>query len=219
MQGKLSGQDRKIHRAGMADTAVRFSINLRGGPAKTAAEFVKTGLPRAVMGATLKIVVPTGQYDHTQLINLGTNRWAFKPELGVIVRRGLLYEAYAGVWLFTANDDFFTSDPNVKGSRRTQEPIGSLELHVSYDIRPQVWISGDFAYWRGGRTSVDGVESALTFQSNSRLGVTTAMRVARRQTLKISYSDGLVIRVGGNAKILSASWQYGWVGLPFRPPR
>jgi hypothetical protein len=161
--------------------------------------------------------MPTGQYDHTRLINLGTNRWAFKPELGYarrVIR--VIVEAYSGVWLFTANDDFLASDDSVRGDRRTQAPIGALEFHVSYDVNPRLWISTDFNYWYGGRISVNGDKNMLTLQDNSRLGVTASVPVSRRQSLKISHSDGVVVRFGGNFKTLSVGWQYGWLGLPFR---
>lgn len=217
VSGELSGVASSVHRAGMADTVVRLAVNLRGGPARTPLEFVKAGPIRSVLGASLKVVMPTGQYDHTHLINLGTNRWAFKPELGYAGRVSrVIVEAYGGLWLFTANDDFLATDDAAQGDRRTQAPIGALEVHVSYDVNPRLWISTDFNYWYGGRVSVNGEEHALTRQANSRLGVTASLPVSRHQSLKISYSDGVVVRFGGRFKTFSVGWQYGWFGLPFR---
>jgi hypothetical protein len=217
VSGELSGVASAVHRAGAADTVVRLAVNLRGGPARSPLEFVKAGPIRSVLGASLKVAMPTGQYDHTRLINLGTNRWAFKPELGYARRfRRLIVEAYGGVWLFTANGDFLASDDAAQGDRRTQAPIGALESHVSYDVNPRLWISTDFNYWYGGRVSVNGEEHTLTRQANSRLGVTASVPVSRHQSLKISYSDGMVVRFGGKFKTLSIGWQYGWFGLPFR---
>jgi hypothetical protein len=97
---------------------------------------------------------------------------------------------YGGVWLFT-NHDFLASDDAARADRRLQAPIGALELHVSYDVNPRLWISADFNY--GGRVSVNGERHVLTLQSNSRVGVTASAPVSRRQSLKISYSDGLVV--------------------------
>lgn len=217
-RGKVNGEDRAAHRAGAGDIAVRLAVNLAGGPARTPAEFVKATPPRSLLGASLKVLLPAGQYDPTRLINIGSNRWAFKPELGYMRRVGVvLVEAYAGIWLFTANGDFLASAPGVQGAVRTQEPIAAWELHVSHDVTPRLWISGDVNYWRGGRTSVNGGPAAA-LNSNSRFGVTGSLPLTRRQSLKINYSDGLVVRTGGAFRVLSVAWLYGWLGLPFRKP-
>jgi hypothetical protein len=217
MQGLVRGDETAIHRAGLADVVARFAVNLKGGPARIPAEFVKTGLPPLVLGASVKVVVPTGQYDPTRLINVGTNRWAFKPELGFALRRGkAVIDVYGGVWFFTANDDFFAASPGAQGNRRTQDPIGVTEVHVSYDFKPFLWISGDLNYWYGGRTSMNGVESEATLQANSRIGVTGSVPLTRQQALKFSYSNGMIVRVGGRFHVLSVGWQYGWLGVPFR---
>jgi hypothetical protein len=59
------------------------------------------------------------------------------------------------------------------------------------------------AYWYGGRFSVNGEEHVTTLQSNSRLGVTASVPLGSHQSLKISYSDGVVVHFGGDFKIVS----------------
>jgi hypothetical protein len=215
VRGKLVGEERATQRRGASDAVVRLGVNLRGGPARSVAEFVKGGRPRSLLGASVKVVMPTGQYDPARPINLGANRWAFKPELAASRWMGrVVIEGYGGVWFFTANDDF-AGGAEGRGAKRTQAPMGAWELHLSYDVNPRFWISLDANYWHGGRTSVNGV-AAQTLQANSRLGVTGSMPLTRRQSLKISYSDGLVVRAGGSFRILSGGWQYGWIGRRFR---
>lgn len=212
LRGTVSGQSRAITRRGLADSVVRLAVNIAGGPALPAAEFVKAPAARSMLGASLKVLAPTGQYDPTRLINIGTNRWAFKPELGYTARAGnLVVDAFAGVWLFTANESFAVTADQPRGRTRTQDPIAAFELHVSYDVKPRLWISADVNYWRGGRTSVDGVEAPLTLQANSRIGLTGSVPLTRHQSFKVSYSDGVLVRLGGNFRVLSAGWQYGWV--------
>lgn len=216
LRGRLSGEDREVHRAGMSDFVARVAVNLAGGPALTPAEYVKRRPASQLLGASVKVVAPTGQYDPTRLINIGTNRWSVKPELGYMRRVGpLVVDAYAGIWFFTANDDFFAGGATAPLNTRTQAPIGALEFHVSYDVRPRLWISADLNYWRGGRTSVNGLLQTETLQANSRLGLTGSVPITRRQSIKVSYSDGVIVRIGGNFRILSVGWQYGWLGLPF----
>ena len=217
LRGNVAGEDRTAIRKGIADTSVRFSVNIVGAPALSVAEFVKTPMPRALLGASIKVVAPTGQYDPTRLINIGTNRWGFKPEIGYTGRPGnFVIDAFAGIWLFTANESFGVSDANPLGVTRTQDPIGAFEFHVSYDVKPRLWLSADINYWRGGRTSVNGVEGTTTLLANSRFGVTGSVPLTRRQSLKVSYSDGVIVRIGGNFKVLSVGWQYGWIGTQWR---
>ena len=217
LRGNVAGDDKTAIRKGIADIQVRLAINIAGAPALSVGEFVKTPLPRALLGASIKVVAPTGQYDPARLLNIGTNRWAFKPEIGYTGRPGrFVIDAYAGIWLFTANESFGVSDANPLGVTRTQDPIGAFELHVGYDVKPRLWLSADVNYWRGGRTAVTGVVGTTPPLANSRLGLTASVPLTRRQSLKISYSDGVIVRVGGSFKVLSVGWQYGWIGTQWK---
>jgi hypothetical protein len=169
-----------------------------------------------LVGASLKIVAPTGQYDPTKLVNLGGNRWAIKPELGYSGRFGsFVVDAYASVWFFTENPEFFSRNPYFAGTRaQTQDPVLAFETHVSWDFKPRMWVSLDGNFWRGGRTSLQGVLNPNTLQQSSRLGVTASFPLTRRQAIKVGYADGAYVRFGGNYKIASVAWQYSWVGNP-----
>ncbi|MBV8632794.1 MAG: hypothetical protein JOZ83_17855, partial [Silvibacterium sp.] len=108
-----------IYRSGLVDMTARFSVNLFGGPAMEAPEFIKWKQKR-LLGASLKVIAPTGQYNPDHLVNWGLNRWAFKPELGLSQRFGSwLVDTYGGVWFYTANSNFY--DVPVR-NRQTQEP-------------------------------------------------------------------------------------------------
>ena len=144
IRGTVSGQAREVRRAGVADFTARLAVNLVGAPAQTFAELVKNRPGRALLGASVRVTAPTGQYDPTRLVNIGSNRWAFKPELGYMRRAGpLVVDAYAGVWLFTSNEEFFAGGGTAPLNTRTQDPVAALEFHVSYDVKPRLWISAD----------------------------------------------------------------------------
>jgi hypothetical protein len=211
------GTDREAHRQGFGDTIFRFAVNFVGGPAQPLREFVKMPPPKTVIGASFRVVAPTGRYVPTQAINTGNNRWAFRPEIGYSRRvKRLLIDGYGGVWFYTSNDDYLAPAPGVPGSVRQQDPIASFEGHVSYDVRPRFWLSADINYWYGGRTTVNGVQSLTSLQANSRIGVTGSLPISRTQSIKASFSNGVITRVGGTFKVLSVAWQYSWFGLPFR---
>jgi hypothetical protein len=215
-EGTVFEQQRSIYRSGLFDSVFRLSVNLVGGPAMTLPEMRKWR-QKALLGVSLKIVPPTGQYDPTKLVNLGSNRWTFKPELGYSRRWGhWMFDAYASVWFFTRNPDFFSNNPDFRTGEQsqTQDPIGAVETHLSYDVRPMLWVSLDGNFWYGGRTSVNGVENPATLQKNSRIGATASFRLSRHQSLKVGYAQGAYIRFGGDYKIASAAWQYSWIGMP-----
>jgi hypothetical protein len=113
------------------------------------AEFVKWR-QTILLGASLTIVTPTGQYDPTRVINWGSNRWGFKPEIGYSQRWDhWVLDGYGGVWFFTTNPEFYPGQ-----NSRAQKPVSAFEAHLSYDFRPRVWVSLDANYWWGGETSV-----------------------------------------------------------------
>jgi len=211
--GIVLGSPYTTHRSGLFDIPLRFAVNLHGGPAMAPGEWMKWR-QKTLIGASLKIAIPVGQYDPTKLINLGSNRWAFKPELGLSRRLGnWIADGYAGVWLFTRNPEFFSRNQYYAGTQaQTQKPIGIVELHLSYDVRPRLWFSLDGNFWHGGETSLNGVENPSTLQKSSRVGATASVPLTRRQAAKCGFARGAYARFGGDYTIVSAAWQYSWVG-------
>jgi hypothetical protein len=210
-QGEVVGVGQQIYRSGLLDTTFRLSVNLRGGPAMEAREFGKWN-EKTLLGASLKIIAPTGQYDPNKLINWGANRWAFKPEFGYSRRRKhMVLDAYAGVWLYTLNQQSYSlSGPQPQ----SEKPIGSFEGHLSYDFKPRLWLSLDGNFWFGGLTSLSGIENLDTRQTSSRIGGTASLPLGKHQSVKVSYADGTYVRFGGNYQTVSAAWQYSWLGRP-----
>lgn len=214
-RGTVVGAETKAYRSGLLDSSYRLSVNLKGGPAMDAQDFLKWR-QGSLLGVSLKVVLPTGQYDPTKLINFGANRWAFKPELGLSQRWGhWVLDSYGAVWFFTTNHDFFSRNQFSSGTNtQTQKPIFAFEGHLSYDVKRRLWASLDGNFWVGGRASLNGVENPGTLQKNSRIGGTVSVPVSKRQSLKVSYNRGAYIRYGGNYDNLSVAWQYSWLGRP-----
>ena len=214
-RGNVVGAEVLAYRSGFLPASLRFSVNIKGGPAMNAQEFSKWN-QKTILGVSLRVVPLTGQYDPTKLINLGTNRWAFKPELGYSRRWGhWLLDGYGGAWFYTTNPEFFSHNQFSPGTNtQSQSPIGSFEGHVSYDFKPRLWVSLDGNYWFGGRTSLNGVQSPDTLQRNSRVGFTASVPLTRNQSLKFSYNNGAYIKYGGNFQNISIAWQYSWLGRP-----
>ena len=200
--GTVFEEARAITRSGLTDIRAKLSVNLVGNPAMGAREFAKTPR-RTVVGTSFTVTAPTGQYDGQKLINLGTNRWAFKPEIGVAVPRGRWdFDGYVGVWFFTDNDDFFPG-----GKSRTQDPVVALQGHVSYTFKPRLWAAVDATWYQGGGARVDDGDPSADL-NNSRLGGTVSFPMGRRQSLKFAYSSGLSARTGTNFRTLSVGYQF-----------
>ncbi len=210
--GSVLGTQTQIYRSGLLDVALRFSVNLKGGPAMSAPEFARWK-QKALLGASLTVIAPTGQYNPTHLINWGINRWAFRPELGYSQRwRKWVLDGYGGVWFYTTNSAFYAL-PTPR--RQTERPIGSFEGHLSYDFgKLRCWVSLDGNFWFGGTTSLNGISNPGSRQTSSRIGATASFPLVKHQSIKISYSTGTYVRFGGNYQSVSMAWQYSWIGWP-----
>jgi hypothetical protein len=203
--GTLNQQAAATSRSGLADAQLKLSVNLIGNPAMRAREFARAGR-RPIVGASLAVRAPTGQYYDTKLINIGNHRWAFKPEVGVSIPvRRFDFDAYAGAWLFTANDDFYPG-----GVERTQDPVVSLQAHVSYTLRPRLWVGLDSTWYSGGASRV-GNGNPTTGMNNSRAGITVSLPVGARYSVKAAYASGVAVRTGTDFTTLAVAFQALWL--------
>lgn len=205
VSGRVGEDARSVTRAGVADSRYKVSVNLRGNDAMPLREFVKA--PRhTIVGTSLTIAAPSGEYDRSRLINLGNNRWALKPEIGIAVPRGAWdVDAYIGAWLFTSNPQFYPG-----GAHRTQDPVIATQGHVSYTFKPRLWLAVDATWYAGGGASVNQGQ-ATGRVNNARLGATLSLPASSRQSFKISYSSGVTVRSGTNFRTLAAGWQWLWL--------
>jgi hypothetical protein len=185
---------------------MRLSVLLIGAPATTMQKFAHAK-QKTILGMSVMLVAPTGQYFPDKLINLGTNRWAFKPELALSHPMGKhwLIDVYSGLWLFTKNNQFYTGK-----SIRTQQPMGAFQAHLSYTIKPKMWLALDLTYYTGGKSSVNDIYKNDQ-QKNSRIGGTFVFPVLKRSTIKLAASTGAIIRAGADFNTYSIGWQTTWM--------
>ena len=203
LRGSVIDAPTELHRSGMGDMRMRFGFNLIGSPALTPEEFARR-TPTASLGVSLTLSAPTGQYSPDRLVNIGTHRWSFKPEIGISKPMGNWFlEASAGVYFFTTNHDFYG------GNVRSQDPLATVQLHGGYTFHPGFWVAADIGYVDGGGTSVNGVSKADR-QSNARYGLTLSAPLGRGWQTKLALSNGLVTRIGGNYKSITFAVQYRW---------
>jgi hypothetical protein len=209
--GRLAGsavyQGEPVSRevTGFGDPAIRLSVLLYGAPAMDAGQF-RTYRQDLIIGGSIQVSLPLGQYDDSRLLNIGAHRWWVKPEIGLSKAWGPWTVEMAGAaTVYTENSDFFG------GHRRGQDPIYSSRMSAIYSFRSGVWGSLDTTYFTGGRTRIDGAEGN-DLQSNWRLGATLAFPITRRTSLKLNASHGVSARTGNNYDQVGAAWQYRWGG-------
>jgi hypothetical protein len=202
---ELDGEPVSREISGLADPRFRLSVNLYGAPSLTMKEF-PTFHQDLIVGAALQVSVPWGQYDGTRLVNIGTNRWFFRPSLGVSKAVGpWILEATAAVTLYTDNADFY------RGQTREQDPLYGAEAHVIRSFSRGIWGSVDATYFTGGSTMVDGV-AERDLQRNWRFGATLALPINARNSVKLYGSSGVSARTGNNYDLFGVAWQYRWGG-------
>ena len=202
-QGDVGGQESSATRSGTADPVLRLAINLFGAPALSPEKF-REYRQDTIVGASLVVSAPWGQYDGTKLVNIGTNRWSYKPEIGVSQALGAwILEGAFGVTFFSDNDDFFG------GQTRKQDPLYAVQAHVIYAFNPGLWAGFNATYYAGGRTAVNGVLNN-DLQQNSRWGATLSKSVDRRNSFKLYFSSGASARTGTNFTTLGFAWQHAW---------
>ena len=200
--GTLNGEDAEASRSGIADTKLKFTDEPHRRPGARHWRNSRGASRRRRWARASRFRRRPATTTRDKLINVGTNRWALKPEIGLShpVGRWTL-EAIAGAWFFEDNDDFFG------GRHREQEPLASVQAHVSYTFRPRLWLAFNATYYDGGRSTVDG-DVKDDRQSNSRYGLTLSVPVARSQSLKLNWNDGASTRIGSDFSTWGIAWQY-----------
>jgi hypothetical protein len=201
---KLAGEGRTRKVSGFNDPRLRFSMLLYGAPALSLEEF-RDYTPDVIVGTSLEITPPLGQYDSDKLLNIGTNRWSFKPELGVSKAWGpLTFELATGVRFYTDNNDF------LDGKTLQVKPIHSVQGHLIYSVAPGIWLGLDALYYTGGRAIIDGRKGQSL--EEGRIGLTVALPINRYNSVKLYGSTDVYSRTGSKFDVLGIVWQVRWGG-------
>jgi hypothetical protein len=191
--------------SGYADPKLRLSMNFLGAPALSLDQFAGYRQD-LILGGSVQVSLPVGQYDSDKLVNLGTNRWSIKPELGISKASGpWTLEMTAGVTFFGDNDNFYG------GKRREQDPVYNLQGHLIYAFSSGIWAALTAAHISGGRTTLDGVRKN-DLQKNERLGATLALPLDRQNSIKLFANSGVYTRTGTDFDTIGLAWQHRWGG-------
>ena len=154
--GLVDGVPKSVRRGGLSDSVLRFAIDLYGAPPLKGEEFAAYRAKvdvETIVGMALVVQLPTGEYKDDKLINLGTNRYTFRPQLGVVHNRGKWsMELTGAVYIYTDNHDFYN------GNKLENDPLYTLQTHLVYTFRPGLWAAAGAGYGYGGESTVNGEE-------------------------------------------------------------
>jgi hypothetical protein len=202
-QAEVRGQPQSREISGFADPLFRVYVNLFGAPALSMKDFANYQQD-IIIGASLAVSPPGGQYDPNKLVNIGTNRWTIKPEIGISKAWGaLITEFAAGVFVYTDNDQPFLA------KTQEQTPIYALQGHLIYSFGSGIWGAIDANYYTGGRITRDG-KIADNLQQNWRVGGTLSFPINKEHSLKIFGNTVVHSRTGSFFDTIGISWQYRW---------
>jgi hypothetical protein len=201
----FDGEPKERNVTGLIDPRFRFSVNLYGAPAMSLAEF-PSYQQDLIIGTSLAITAPLGQYDASKLVNLGNNRWSFKPELGISKRVGPVTLELSGAGTFYTDNDEYLRDHTL-----SQNPIYQVQGHLIYAFSNGIWASLDTTYFAGGSTSIDGVGNHDS-QENTRYGCTLTLPLNRNHSVKLNASNGGHTRTGSEYNVVGIVWQYRFGG-------
>jgi len=201
---KVFGEERERKVSGLGDRRVRFSLLWYAAPALTPEEFADYK-PDFIFGSSLAVTLPLGQYDTHKLVNIGTHRWSFKPEIGVSKTPGP-----PSRWSWRPAPPFLrttTTSSCTARSRRTAVG-GAGARHLSRPLRP---VAGGGHHVLCGRQD-DGRRRGRRAKRERAGRVTIDLPIHRHNSVKLYGSTGAVARVGGSFNAAGIAWQYRWGG-------
>jgi hypothetical protein len=201
-KGLLLGDPVKTDFSAFGDLGVTLNVNLKGAPTMNREDFMAfRANPQPIIGTSLKVVFPTGNYDSDKLINVGSNRWAARFKLGAVLllKPTWLLELSVSASWFGDDDDFLMG-------KKEQDPIYALETNLIKRIRPGLWASLDVTFWEGGRQTING-DPLSDAHRNVKLGGTFVFPFLGHHAVKIGYANGVITRYGNDFDQFLLSYQ------------
>ncbi len=209
LKALVEGVDTSANRNGFGDMQLKMSLVLIGVQPAELSDFPTAERKEFRLGFQIAVRAPTGKYDNTKLINLGTNRWGFKAGVAAVkvFNSKWFWEAQINTWSFTQNNDFN------RGNTLKQKMILSFQSHVTYVINSNMWFAAGAGSNHFGETLLNDVGQDNQQQA-VRYGASYAIRFGRRHGLKLTFSNGLISRQGADFTTVGMSYQYLWFDQP-----
>jgi hypothetical protein len=201
--------------SGFGDPMVEFNMNLIGPPPIMNLPDLMRYEPGFSLDLVVDLAFPLGQYDNTQSLNLGQNRWYGRIGTPIIWQLGpwipasrTTLEIFPSVWLFGDNDDFV-------GVNLSSDATFELETHLTRNFTSKFWASIDATYTSSGDATITTTRmSGTTSGSDMTLvGFTLGYQLNDSMQLTIGYKSTLNNDAASNdlqMSVFMISFTTGW---------
>jgi Putative MetA-pathway of phenol degradation len=182
--GKITQQSSR----GFGDPMIEFDINILGPPAQKNLPATLRYEPGFSVDVLVDLAVPIGEYDSSQQLNLGQNRWYGRIGLPTIWQLGswvpgrrTTLEFLPVVWFFGSNTDFV-------GQTLKTDPAFQLDAHLTRDFTEHLWGSLDATWYNGGQSRINDVSVAKPL-NNFGFGLTFGYQINENLNLTFGYKS------------------------------
>ena len=175
--------------SGFGDPMLEFTINLLGPRAQKNIPDALRYEPGFSVDLLADLALPAGDYNSSQQLNIGQNRWYGRLGAPVIWQLGpwvpgrrTTLEFLPAVWLFGTNDDYV-------GQTLKTDPMFQLDAHLTRDFTERAWGSLDATWYSGGQSSINGVAGKKL--DNLGFGLTLGYQINDNLNLTFGYKSTL----------------------------
>jgi hypothetical protein len=214
--GRLSGEVVKDGNAaresvsGFGDPTVEFDLNLIGPKAQKSIPDALRYEPGFSLDVLVDLAIPIGEYDSSQSLNIGQNRWYGRIGFPIVWQLGdwvpgrrTTLEFLPAVWMFGNNNDFV-------GRTMKTDPLYQIDAHLTRDFANHLWGSLDAVWYNGGKATLDGVEGQK--MNNYGFGLTLGYQLNDNMGLTFSYKSTASDQAPDDLQmdVFMVSLVYGW---------
>jgi hypothetical protein len=173
--------------SGFGDPMLEFNMNIIGPKAQTNLADALRYEPGFSVDLLADLMLPIGEYNSSQPLNVGQNRWYGRVGMPIVWQLGpwvpgqrTTLEFLPAVWLFGKNNDFV-------GQTLETDPMFQLDAHLTRDFTEHLWGSLDAAWYSGGQASINGVAGEKL--NNLGIGLTLGYAINDNLNLTVGYKS------------------------------
>jgi hypothetical protein len=172
---------------GFGDPMLEFDINVLGPRAQKNIPDALRYEPGFSVDLLADLALPIGEYNSSQPLNLGQNRWYGRLGAPIVWQLGpwvpgrrTTLEFLPAVWLFGTNNNYV-------GQTLKTDPMFQLDAHLTRDFTEHFWGALDAAWYNGGQSSINGIQGKKL--DNLGFGLTLGYNINENLNLTVGYKS------------------------------